>query len=148
MVFRNGTSTDENWLFEMFRENLRDYIDEAWGWDELLQHAGFTTSLPARQFTILESDGERVGCFHLSQKPDHILLDMILVAAASQGKGFGTGLMNRIKSRAVALDLPLELNVLSSNPAIGFHRRHGFREISTSGQSVRMRWTGPEASQS
>ena len=37
LLIRNGNAEDEDWLFQLFRGTMQGYIDEAWGWDELLQ---------------------------------------------------------------------------------------------------------------
>ena len=56
LIMRRGSNQDEDWLFELFRSTMQNHIDKAWGWDELLQREGFVTTLPAKQFQILQSD--------------------------------------------------------------------------------------------
>ncbi len=140
MDFRNGTREDQDWLYQLFRDTMQEYIDAAWGWDELFQQEGFATSLPARRFIILENDGQRLGCYHLSEKPDHLLLDMMLVPAENQGKGFGRFMMERIKERASIEELPVHLSVLQSNPAVNFYLALGFTEFDRDEHSLKLGW--------
>ena len=143
--FRRGTAGDEQWLFELFRTTMQHHIDAAWGWEELLQHEGFITSLPPRGFWVLEFRCETIGSYHLSSKPnsspDHLVLDMIMVEPAFQNQGFGSLMMSHIQEAGREAGLPIQLNVLKTNPAVGFHRRFGFTEQSTEQHSLIMIWS-------
>lgn len=143
--FRRGRASDEQWLFQLFRTTMQHHIDAAWGWEELLQHEGFVTSLPARGFQILEFRGETIGSYHLSRKPvpqpDILELDMIMVEPAFQGQGFGGLMMGHIQNAGREAALPVQLNVLKTNPAVRFHRRYGFTDKASDQHSLVMIWS-------
>ena len=141
LLIRNGNAEDEDWLFQLFRGTMQGYIDEAWGWDELLQHQGFITSLPAKNFQILEVNKFRTASFHLREKDDRLVVDMILVLPEKQRLGFGTYLMNQIKESAERLEKPAYLSVLKSNPAIDFHLSCGFKKIEEDEHSIKMSYS-------
>lgn len=141
LLMRSGSKQDEDWLFELFRATMQNYIDKAWGWDELLQREGFVTTLPAKQFQILECDGEAIASYHLSEKPEHFLIDIILVVPSQQRRGYGSRLLEQIKETSRAARKPIELSVLRTNPAVGFHERLGFQRIQQDEHSIRMRWS-------
>jgi len=140
--FRRGQAGDEQWLFELFRTTMQHHIHAAWGWEELLQREGFVTSLPARGFQILEYRGEAIGSYHLSSKPadtpEQLTLDMIMVEPVYQGQGFGRLMMAHVKDAGRAAGLPVQLNVLKTNPAVSFHRRCGFTDLSSDEHSLVM----------
>ena len=140
LQIRPGAQQDEEWIFQLFKNTMRDYIDAAWGWEELLQKEGFVTSLPARDFKILTQGGKPIGCFHISQKPDHVVLDMIMVQPDYQRQGHGSYLMKLIKQDASSLGKPLRLSVLKSNPAVSFHEQAGFAVASEDEHSFKMVW--------
>ena len=137
---RGGTDADETWLFELFRETMQPYIAAAWGWEELLQREGFTTSLPAREFQILLREGVPVGSFHLTPENDALTLNMILVEPRWQRQGFGLVMMQTIQEQARQGQLPLQLRVQKTNPAVKFHERCGFATIAGDEHSLKMRW--------
>jgi N-acetylglutamate synthase-like GNAT family acetyltransferase len=141
---RRGKTIDESWLFQLFKKTMQDHIDAAWGWEELLQKEGFTTSLPARNFTILELDQQAIACMHLSSKSDHLFLDMILVEPAYQRRGFGSKLFEIAREHARQAGLPIQLSVLKTNPAVKFHQHIGFAVIDEDDHSYKMRLE-PEA---
>ena len=141
LLMRRGSHEDEDWLFELFRATMQNYIDKAWGWDELLQREGFVTTLPAKQFQILESNGEAIGSYHLSERREYYLLDIILVVPEEQRRGHGSRMLDLIKTTSRSTGKPVELSVLKTNPAIGFHTRYGFQQIQEDEHSIRMRWS-------
>lgn len=140
-IMRRGTTEDEDWLFELFRSTMQNFIDTAWGWDELLQREGFVTTLPAKQFQILEHEGNAIASYHLSDKGDHYFLDMILVVPEEQRRGHGMRMLEQIKEISRDHRKPVLLSVLKTNPAVAFHERAGFRQIQADEHSIRMRWS-------
>ncbi len=142
LLMRRGSQQDEDWLFELFRTTMQNYIDKAWGWDELLQREGFVTTLPAKQFQILESNGQAIASFHLSENREHYLLDIILVVPSHPRRGHGSRMLDLMKETSRTTGKPIELSVLKANPAIEFHTRSGFQQIREDEHSVRMRWSG------
>lgn len=137
---RRGETNDENWLFELFKTTMQDYIDAAWGWEEMLQKEGFLTSLPARNFMVLHQENNSIGCIYLSEREDHFVLDMILVAPQWQRQGHGQRLIEWAKSRARENNQTIKLSVIRTNPAVEFHRINGFEIIDTDEHSLKMAW--------
>ncbi|MEQ8952756.1 MAG: GNAT family N-acetyltransferase [Gammaproteobacteria bacterium] len=140
MEFRSGTQDDQEWLYQLFRQTMQEHIDAAWGWDELFQREGFATTLPASRFVILEQHGERLGCYYLSDKGKLLELDMMLVPPGQQRKGFGRRMIERIKERASMTQLPVQLSVLQSNPAVRFYLALEFVEHSRDEHSLKLVW--------
>lgn len=135
-----GTPADQDWLYSLFRSTMKQHIESAWGWDEQFQKESFNTSLPASGFKILTELGTKIGGFHLSNKSDHLVLDMILVEPSLQRKGYGRAMMESIKGEAKAQKKPIRLSVLKSNPAIKFHKACGYLTTDSDSQSVKMLW--------
>ena len=138
---RRGSEKDEQWLFNLFKATMRDFIDAAWGWEELFQKEGFVTSLPAKNFQILEYEGAAIGCFHITAKEDHLVLDMILVAPEFQRQGFGSQLIALAFSDARKSGQPIRLSVIKTNPAVAFHKAHGFEVVEEDEHCYRMQWS-------
>ena len=139
---RKGSAADEQWLFNLFKETMQNFIDGAWGWEELFQKEGFATSLPAKNFLILESENTPIACLHASKKADHLFLDMILVEPAFQRQGFGSQLISLIMQEAKNANMPIRLSVIKANPAVRFHQNLGFEIIEEDEHSYRMQWHG------
>lgn len=139
-VFRSGTEEDNEWMFDLFKRLLKQYIEATWSWDEALQQESFNTSLPIKQFQILSERGKRIGGYHLSEKSDHLMLDMILVEPQQQRMGWGRMMLTHMQQQARESNKPIRLNVLRNNPAVEFHRNAGFEEIDGDENSLKMIW--------
>lgn len=137
---RSGDQGDENWLFELFRTTMQSYIAAAWGWEELVQHEGFITSLPAREFQVLEYKDMAIGSYHLTTNRDALVLNMILVEPKWQRKGFGKIMMQTVQRRASEEEKAVQLRVLQRNPAVQFHKQCGFSIVATDEHSLEMSW--------
>ena len=135
-----GMPSDQEWLYSLFRSTMQQHIAIAWGWDEQFQKESFNTSLSAVNFKILTELGTKIGGFHLSDKLDHIVLDMILVEPSMQRKGYGLFMMEAIKQESRAQKKPIRLSVLKSNPAIEFHKACGYGTTDSDSQSIKMQW--------
>ena len=138
--FRAGTIKDDEWIFDLFKRTMQHYVESAWGWDELLQKESFKTSLPIKQFELLCIDDEAVGGYHISEKEDHLLLNMILLEPDFQRQGLGGEMLARIKSQAKKLNKTVWQSVLKTNPAVDFHLKAGFKEVKSDKHSIKMIW--------
>ncbi len=43
---RSYADNDQEWLWQLYEESLKQYIQEQWGWDEAVQKEGFWGKLP------------------------------------------------------------------------------------------------------
>ncbi|MCP5349199.1 MAG: GNAT family N-acetyltransferase [Gammaproteobacteria bacterium] len=139
-LIRTGNNADTEWLYQLFRDTNRGFIDLTWGWEELLQREAFYANLPGSQFRVLSLDGNGIGGYHLARKADHLWLEMILVKPQFQRRGYGTLMMNEIGKQALEAQLPVRLNVLRINPARHFYLAQGFRTITEAKGSMKMEW--------
>lgn len=76
---------------------------------------------------LIVEDGQDAGCVATLTFPDHVWLDKLYIAPDHQRRGLGSAVLRRIAAEAAAVELPLRLCVLTSNPAIAFYRREGLK---------------------
>ena len=137
---RRGSGDDNDWLFELFRRTMREYIEQAWGWDEMFQREAFLTHLPGKSFQILELDKRPVGGYQIKNKEQHLWLEMILVDPEYQRQGHGSFMLELIRQRAEEAGLPVKLACLRCNPACRFYLRRGFSTYDEDPNSLMMAW--------
>ena len=136
---RKGEPKDMGWLYQTFKVTMQRFIQETWGWDELLQEHSFHDNLPAKSFTIATLDGD-VGALNLREKTDHLWLEMLLVLPEYQGRGIGRQMLEHAQREARKAQKPLRLSVLKLNPAHGFYRHMGFEQSALDQWSYKMQW--------
>ncbi len=136
--FRKATRQDMDWLYQTFKLTMQDYIQQTWGWDELLQGHAFHDNLPAASFTIAARNGIDIGAYSVQEKSDHLWLEMVLVLPELQNQGLGSKLLRRAQEAAAAKGKPLRLSVLKVNPAQRFYKRLGFQVTGEDAWSFKM----------
>ena len=143
---RPARSEDEPALFALYRDAMREYVIETWGWDEAWQRAHFLQSYaPERHALIVRrgpaaASGELlVGRICLTRHWRRIFLRDIELTAAERNRGLGTAIMHAILDLARAERRAVELLVLKCNPARHLYERLGFRVVGDDGARLTMR---------
>ena len=137
---------DEERLFALHREAMKDYVAETWGWDEAWQRTFFAqTYAPSRHALILRSDAEiqdaLVGRICLTRHWRRVFLRDIELVIAERNQGLGTAIVAAILELARERRQAVELLVLKCNPAQRLYARLGFAVIADDGARLTMRAT-------
>jgi len=140
ITFRKASQSDMGWAYETFRTTMKSYIEDTWGWDELFQQVGFAENLPSSSFTIAALNSVTIGTYSLTEKPDHLWLEILLILPDYQKQGLGTRILHTIQTEASLKQKPLRLSVLKVNPAREFYRRLGFEISGEDTWSYKLSW--------
>jgi GNAT superfamily N-acetyltransferase len=138
---RTARPADHQFLFELHRATMRDYVEQVWGWDEAEQEAFFLRRFEPDRWQILEVDGEDVGVLIVDEADDEILLSELQILPGWQGRGLGTSIVRSLMERAASAGKPLILRVLHVNPrAKALYARLGFQPFEEIETHTYMRW--------
>jgi ribosomal protein S18 acetylase RimI-like enzyme len=133
---RPATEADRDFLFDLHREAIRDYVEPVWGWDDVAQQRLFDERFAARSYEVIQADGVDIGVLQLQDRPDEVVLDLIELLPAWQGKGIGTAIIRSLLAQGKAVSL----RVLTSNPrAAALYERLGFRIVRRTPERLFMR---------
>ena len=146
LALRPALRDDEERLFALHREAMREYVDTTWGWDEGWQRAYFAeTYAPARNALIVRdgaasaSGGELVGRICLTRRWRRVFLRDIEIVAPERNRGLGTAILAAVLELARARHGFVELLVLKCNPAQRLYTRLGFAIVGDDGARFTMR---------
>ena len=127
-TFRPTVAADYDFLYDLHRAAMRDYIEATWGWDEEWQAEYFRKNFDPQQRQIIQVNGRDAGVLVVEERPDEVYLGLIELLPEFQGHGFGTAMITRLAADAHRRGLPLALHVLKANaPARQLYERLGFR---------------------
>lgn len=133
---RPATDADRNFLFDLHRRAMREYVEPIWGWDDVVQRRLFDDRFVSRQSQVIQVDGENVGLLQLDERPGEVVLGLIELLPAWQGKGIGTAIIRSL----LAQGKPVSLRVLRRNPrAAALYERLGFRIVRRAPEHLYMR---------
>jgi ribosomal protein S18 acetylase RimI-like enzyme len=130
LEFRQATAADSAWLFDTYRQTMRDFVTSVHGWNEATQRAGFARSMRQGRCQIVIADGKRSGFVHWEVEPDLVWLRMLCIVPEMQRQSIGSGALARVISLSAQLEKPLYLHVFACNAvARDWYRKIGFVEI-------------------
>ena len=141
LKLRNGSQSDQKWLYDLYCRTMRPCIETTWGWNEEFQVYGFSSNLAPSTFRIITIDEQDIGGFCLKEKDDHFYLDIILIDPIHQKKGVGKSAMNHMMGIAKNKNLPLKLSVIKKNIVKEFYEKLGFLQYDEDEEFYRMEWT-------
>lgn len=144
LEYRRARRDDHEWVWGIFREGMRSYIEATWGWDEMFQRQGFLELLSEHGFTIASENGTDVGGYCLRDRGRFLYLDILLIDPLWQNRDYGSRIMRKLMAQASDSGRPLQLNVLKRNkPALRLYRRLGFHVFDEDSARLRLRWPDP-----
>jgi ribosomal protein S18 acetylase RimI-like enzyme len=125
---RATRAEDRQFLFDLKRATMREYVDATWGWDEAEQVAFFDKHFDPTRRQILQVGQVDIGVVAVEENADEIYLAEIQVLPSWQGRGIGSSFVESLIARGVGSDRPVTLRVLRTNPrAAALYTRLGFR---------------------
>jgi ribosomal protein S18 acetylase RimI-like enzyme len=138
--FRKVEEKDRQFLFELRRRTMGEYIERTWGWDESWQQVDFHTRFNPTEQQVILADGEPVGFLHVERKPDRIYIADIQIEPEHQSRGIGARVIHGILAEGEKMGLPVTLQVLEVNQrAYRLYKALGFKEFEVESPYIKMR---------
>jgi GNAT superfamily N-acetyltransferase len=125
-VLRPARPDDFDFCARLYFSGMAETIREL-KLDMAAQTANLRERWNAAEVEIIMSDGADMGWRQKSIQGDALYLEQIFVDAASQNRGIGTGIINRLIDKAKQDGRPVTLGVVKINPALRLYERLGFR---------------------
>lgn len=148
-TLRPATEQDYDFLYELNKVALRDYIEPIWGWHEEWQQEYFRRKFEPQRRRIIQVDGRDAGVLVVEWREDEIYLGLIELLPEFQRRGIGTAVVADLLARARARRLPLALHVLKTNAlARRLYERMGFEIVKEEEVRYRMRYAPETAHES
>jgi len=130
---RLGTSEDSDFLYDLHRAAMQQYVAQTWGWDEAWQWNYFQQHFNPAECQIITFEGKDVGVLSVRNRETEVLLKFIEVLPKYQNQGIGTAVIKSVLEEAHHTGQPVGLQVLKVNPARSLYERLGFL---TTGQTA------------
>ncbi|MFX1515764.1 MAG: GNAT family N-acetyltransferase [Promethearchaeota archaeon] len=128
--FRPATLDDSEFLYNLKKRTLKEYITQIWGWDEKDQHNYHKENFNPEKFSIIQLNGEDIGCMSIEEHPNKIRLNMIEISPEYQNKGIGSKLIRDLIEKGSQEKKTIELQVFKvNNEAFRLYTTLGFKLI-------------------
>ncbi|MHA2392358.1 MAG: GNAT family N-acetyltransferase [Promethearchaeota archaeon] len=119
---------DYDFLYELKKKTLKEYVSKTWGWDEKWQRDYHSQNFKPELVKIITISGKDIGCISIIEEEDRFFLSIIEILPKYQNQGIGTDLITNLLSKAKVEQKDVYLQVLISNrKAQKLYKRLGFK---------------------
>jgi len=141
-TLRAATQDDADWLYELRRATMRDYVEQTFGvWDGQAQRRRFRQEAELAGIQIITCDQNAVGLLQVERGPAGLFLANLQIQPAFQNQGLGTAVIRALLAEAARAGSPLRLQVLKVNQrARELYGRLGFAAAGDTGTHLQMIW--------
>jgi ribosomal protein S18 acetylase RimI-like enzyme len=126
IALRPSTSEDSDFLYNLRRAALQQYVANTWGWDEAWQRNYFQQHFNPEECQVIMFQGTDVGVLSVRKRETEVFLNFIEVLPEYQNQGIGTAVIKSILEEAHHTGQPVSLQVMKVNPARSLYERLGF----------------------
>ncbi|PWI46734.1 GNAT family N-acetyltransferase [Candidatus Heimdallarchaeota archaeon B3_Heim] len=125
--FRPATPNDSEYLYNLKKKTLREYIELIWGWDEEVQRNYHRKNFEPKKYQIIQENGEDIGCLSIEEQSKKFFLSIIEITPEYQNKGIGSELIHDLIDKGLQEEKTIELQVLKVNKrAFNLYKSLGF----------------------
>lgn len=137
---RPALNADFEFLYQLHRATMKEYIEATWGWEESWQREYFLAKWEPAKRNIIQIDGQDAGVLVIENRDGEYYLGLIEVLPEFQGQGVGTAVIQGFIATAQAQNLPATLHVLKPNhKARHLYERLGFTLVAEEKYKYKMR---------
>ncbi len=132
--FRPCTARDVDFVLELKRAGLREYLEKLYGWDEDEQRRRTARELEAHPdgAHIIRVDGADAGASLCYEEAGDYVVALLLVSPGYRNRGVATQVLSGYIDRARAERRRIRIATCKDNPALRLYERLGFRFAGTS----------------
>lgn len=116
LAFVPAVEADRTFFVHVHHTAYRNAIESMFGWDQVLQDGFANDAFDKGGTHIIYLEGIRIGVVGWQQFPDYLWLKEIFLLPEYQRKGIGQKIVMLSKEKAKALNKPLRLRTLKTNP--------------------------------
>ena len=130
IYLRTATPDDSEFLYNLKKQTLKEYITQIWGWDEKDQRVYHKKNFEAEKYYIIQQNGEDIGCISIEEQHSKIMLNIIEISPEYQNKGIGSKLICDLIKKGSQENKTIELQVFKVNQrAFKLYKKLGFQLV-------------------
>lgn len=129
-TLRNVRENDKNFIYNVKKTSIYDYVDKIWGWDEEYQIKDFENDFNTEDYKIIVADHKDIGFIQIYGDDSNINIIEIHIIPEYQGNGIGSSIIKNIIEQAVKRDKSVNIGCfIDNNRAKALYERLGFKII-------------------
>lgn len=139
---RSVTETDKDFLYNIKKASIKEYVEKIWGWDEEYQIKDFESDFIPENFKIIMVEGKDIGFIRVNEEPSNINITEIHILPDYQGRGIGRSVIKSIIEDASDKMKTVTIGCFIANQrAKKLYERLGFKVVRTTDTHYEMLYT-------
>ncbi|UPK42731.1 GNAT family N-acetyltransferase [Paenibacillus pabuli] len=126
ITMRQSKQADQEQLADLRALVLYNDLNRLGRYDDVKVRERFRHTFDPEHTSIIEVEGELVGCVALKPKSEEMLLEHFYIHPDYQGQQIGSQVLNMLLKRDEVRGKRVTLNVLQGSPARRLYERFGF----------------------
>lgn len=127
IYFRSATPEDSEFLYQLKKKTMKEYIAQTWGWNEQIQRDYHQKNFNPEKCLIIQKKGQDIGCISIEEQPDTLFLNIIEISPEFQNLGIGKSVIQDLIDKGLQENKGIALQVLKVNhKAIKLYKTMGF----------------------
>ncbi|HSH97488.1 MAG TPA: GNAT family N-acetyltransferase [Methyloradius sp.] len=124
---RIATSEDQIFIYDLYVEAIKGYVEQLWGWDEIWQKNDFSAAFQSATTYVIQIGSEVSGYFQLELGTEFDYLRMFILGKEYRSKGIGSIVLQDVLRSSQINHKTLKLRVFKINTdALRFYQREGW----------------------
>lgn len=138
---KNCKQTDKNFIYNLKKKSIYDYVNRIWGWNEEYQIKDFGIDFILENFKIIECDNKYIGFVQISEDMSNVNITEIHIIREYQSRGVGGNIIGNIIRQAIKDDKTISIGCFIDNTrAKQLYERLGFKVISITDTHYQMKY--------
>ena len=130
LTLRAADPRDKEFAYQVKEAALREYVEQAGGWDDAEQRGLHDRRFRADDFHVIILDGIDIGVLCSVPERDCVYLYQLYILPEHQGRGAGSACLSLVIEWGNERGLPVRLRVLKVNSrASALYERLGFARV-------------------
>ncbi len=124
---RSATPEDSEFLYQLKKLIMKEYITQIWGWDEQTQRSYHQKRFNPENIHVIQKKEQDIGCISIEEQLDKFSLNIIGITPEFQNMGIGRSLIQDLIDKGLKEKKRITLQVLKVNhKAIKLYKSLGF----------------------
>ncbi len=113
---KKAVQNDYNFIYDLKKSSVYNYVNDIWGWDEIIQKDFFDKDfMNIQEFKVITYDNSDIGFTQIFENDNLINITEIHLLPQYQGNGIGTDIIKNIIHSGIQKNKLITLGCFKNN---------------------------------
>ncbi|WP_425447345.1 GNAT family N-acetyltransferase [Dethiothermospora halolimnae] len=139
---RSIRKKDKNFIYNVKKSSIYNYVKKIWGWDEEYQKKDFESDFNLKDFKIIVVNDKDIGFIQIHKTDSNVNITEIHITSKYHGYGIGRDIINNIIDEALAKSKTITIGCFINNiRGKSLYERLGFEVVNKTSTHYEMKYS-------